>query len=505
MPDPEEFTEGRPSQAPPSAAGTQWPGLVLLLPAALALIFQQVVPGVRTLVLSLLGSGWSADALSAGWAGMSGAQTPEAGRIVATGIALGVPVAVLGTGAGLLLGLLLRRASGRWQRIGLAMLGVALLSYGPGSMVLTGDETSGLVWAIAGWQVAVLPLLVLLGALVGLVARASRVLVVLAAVIVLGGVVILAQGAIGVPSAPEDDAAWAAVSVLLGVALAVLGVAAGLLLHGVRPRFDLGRAKAVEPTGHTRSRRGILAVVSCGVVLTVLVVLAVPWLSQVGQTGVDQLGSEATSLTWSAIAVNALELVLTVAVTGSAAIGLGYLRVLGRRSLAALLLVSPWFFLGWLPLFPGIEAGVRIDPSHAPFYGLSAQLLCVPLLFLLTYLADGVRRVRGTGRRPEVVATAALAALSVAILAVVRSQDVLWDLTFAFPGAVPSPAWVVQQVQAQTFDQVQPLGILTPAPLLVLGAVVCAAAAALVPGTRLVAGTSPEAAGTRKRSGRESP
>lgn len=505
MSDSQQFTEGSPNEAPRAAPGTRWPGLVLLLPAALALLFQQVVPGVRTLVLSLLGSGWSADALSAGWAGMSGALTPQADRIVVTGIALGVPVAVLGTGAGLLLGLLVRRASGRWQRIGLAMLGVALLSYGPGSMLLTRYETNGGLAAIVGWQLAVLPLLVLLGALVALVVRASRVLVAVAAVIAVGGALVLTQGTIGGPSAPENDAGWAAVSVIIGLVLAALGVAAGLLLHRVRPRFDLGRAEAAEPPGRTRPGRGILAVVSCAVVLTVLVVLAVPWLSRVGETGLDQLGSEATSIAWSATGVSALELVLTVAVTGSAAIGLGYLRVLGRRSLAALLLVSPWFFVGWLPLFPGIEAGVRIDPSHAPFYGLSAQLLCVPLLFLLTYLADGVRRVRGTRRRPEVVATAGLAALSVAILAVVRSQDVLWDLTFAFPGAAPSPAWVVQQVQAQTFGQVQPLGILTPPLLLVLGAAVCAAAAAIVPGPRLVSGASPVAAGGRNRSGRESP
>src|SRR5699024_793817 len=145
---------------------------------------------------------------------------------------------------------------------------------------------------------------------------------------------------------------------------------------------------------------------------------------QLGRPELGEFGIDATSVMWHAMAGSALELVLTVAVTGSAAIALGYLQVLGRRSLAALLLVSPWFFIGWLPLIPGIAAAFRDSAPQAPFYGLSAPLLCVPLLFLLTYLADGVRRVRSSGSRQEVVAPAALAVISIAILAVVRSQDV---------------------------------------------------------------------------------
>lgn len=485
------------------------PALLLLLPAALALVFQQVIPAVLTLVRSITGAGWSAAEMSTAWEALTAVGTSEVRQIAWTAAIVGVLVAAGGTVVGLLLGVLLRRAPLRWRRAGLALLCVSLLAYGPGSMSLAWYETPGLLSAVVRGQLTVLPLVVLLGALVGALARTARLRLACAVVIAVGGTVLAVLGERGMlahfgTGGPFDPAGFAAVSVLIGLGLAALGLGAGLLLHAARPRFELERPQAAAATSTALTRRGILAVVSCAVVLTVLVILALPWLSHTGDMGADVLSAEQSSTAWVGVTKSTLEVLLTVLVTGAAAFGLGYLRVLGRHGRTVLLALPPWFFVGWLPLLPGIVAAIQVDPSRPPFYGLTVQLLCVPLLFVLTSLADGLRQVRRFGRPAGLVAPAALVVLSSAIMAVVRNQDLLWDLGFYFPGVPPGPAWVVREVQRMTLGQAQPLGLITPIPVLLLDAVVCGAAAALVPGLRLVsarraAAPGPEPSGSGRR------
>src|SRR5699024_2444165 len=136
----------------------------------------------------------------------------------------------------------------------------------------------------------------------------------------LGGAAWAMQGENGILTSPSPDGAGtfiystgfamfdvgraAAASTIMGILLALLGFGAALMLLAIRPRFDLlgaSRPASALPPGQGSTggqSRGIVAVVVCGVVLLVLVVLALPWLTQLGSSveGVDP--AAASLATW---------------------------------------------------------------------------------------------------------------------------------------------------------------------------------------------------------------
>ena len=493
-----------------STAGTQRTvGILLLVPAALAWIAYQVLPVLRTLWLSVRQTGIEGGGEFVGMENFSTIPVAWfAGTLVQ--LLLGLLIAAVAVAVGMGLGALARRTSIGWQRVTLATVGLGLVTYAPVNLLVAefwgyGEPSS------ARLLLAMVPIPVMIGVLAAALARSSRLLLVIGAVTALGGAAWAGQGEGGILYSPVADAPGAfiyrstfsmfdvglgaAASTIMGGLLGLLGLGAGLMVLAIRPRFDLlaaGRSGAVHgtaagPSGQGAAGRGILAAVASVAVLAVLLVLALPWLPHVGSSveGLDP--ALASRATWSTVGRRALEAVLTLLVTGAAAIGLGYLRPFGRHSLRALLVVSPWLFVGLVPLITGLyfrSGGLGEAPS-TPFFGITAQMFVIPLLFLLTYLADGARTARDTGQRLPIRALAGLVVLGLGIVTLARSQEVVWDLAFLYEGGRSGLQLLFQALSMQ-FGQTIPLGLVTPVALLVLGGLVLAAAAALVPGVRLV-------------------
>lgn len=112
-------------------------------------------------------------------------------------------------------------------------------------------------------------------------------------------------------------------------------------------------------------------------------------------------------------------------------------------------------------------------------------MVTVPLLFAWTSLADGVRTAYEPSRPIRWPPVLSLTVLPVGMLAVLRRQQHLWDLMFMYASGNASAAQLVHNVMAQYFGGIMPLGILTPPALLIVGALVFGAAAALVPGIQV--------------------
>ena len=513
MTEPQSEPIGANAHRKPTPSGRRIAGLLLLLPAVLAWFAYQVLPVLRTLWLSLLESGLEGDGALVGlenYGRLPG--TFFSGALVQ--LLLGLLIASMAVTVGILLGMLLRRAPIGWQRIAFAIVALGLVTYAPLNLAYA------LYWGYgeplgARLLLAMLPVPLMIGLLTAALARSGRLLLVIGAVTALGGAAWALQDEVSIlvanpaesPTAfiyrstfsMVDVGTGAAASTVIGAVLGALGFGAGLMLLAIRPRFDLTRSArggAAMPgaypmsgpgTSAGSSGHGLLAVVAAGVVLVGLVVLALPWLPHLGSTVEGLDSASAARATWSTVGRRALDLILTLLVTGAAALGLGYLRPFGKHSVRALLVVSPWLFVGLIPLMTGLylRFGGLQEYSGAPFFGITAQMLAVPLLFLLTYLADGMRTARDAGARVPVGSVVGVTVLGIGIVALVRSQEVVWDIVFLYDQA-NSALQMVFQVLSMHFGQTIPLGLVTPVVLLVLGALVLAGAAALVPGVRLV-------------------
>ena len=545
MTQPQLVPTGAAASAQRPSGGGRALGFVLLLPALLAWVVYQVLPVLRTLLHSVREGGLGSPG---GFVGLANFQRIPGPWYVSVleNVLLGLLMAAVGVLVGIGVGTLVRRAPLGWQRVTLGVLAGALVTYAPVNLVIAGYWGSAQQDpATLRFLLAMLPVPILVGALAGALVRSGKLLVVIGAVTALGGGAWAAQGETGLLiAAPQDSGAFiyrstfsmfdiplgAAASTLLGLLVGALGLGAGLLLLAVGPRFDLrsvgrvGRLRsgagaapfggrepapfagpaaaqgAVPATygaspglygrgqpaaGPGRSAAGVLAALAAGVALVVLALLAWPWLQHLGD-GVEGIDPAQTArVTWSTVGRRALEVLVVVLVTGAAAFGIGYLRPFGRHNLRVLLVFSPWLFAGLVPLMTGLS--FHLDGAHGdpPFFGISGQLLAVPLLFLLAYLADGLRVARDGGARPALAPVVGLVVLGVGVLALTRAQSVVWDLVFLYQN--PSSAIVqLMQVVSMRFGQTLPLGLLTPIPVLVVGALLLAGAGALVPGARVL-------------------
>src|SRR5699024_3198856 len=233
------------------------------------------------------------------------------------------------------------------------------------------------------------------------------------------------------------------------------------------------------------SARSIIAVGAAEIALLVLVLLAVPWLHHLGDGVAEVDPQEIARITWSTVARRVMEVGVTGVITGAAAFGLGYLRPFGRHSLRALLVFSPWLFVTLVPLMTGLFFALDGPREDVPFFGLTGQPFSVPLMFVLAYLADGLRTARDGGRRTRPGPVLGVVLLVVGVLAISRTQGVIWDIVFRYQDTTSAVMHLNQIISAQ-FGATIPLQLLTPVPLLVLGAVVLGAGAALLPGSQLL-------------------
>src|SRR5690625_2531197 len=268
--------------AGPGATGVQRSGRaglgwLFLAPALVLLLVQQVIPAVRTFVMSLQ-EGTGLGGQEAAWVGLANYELIAAegffGAVVTFGL-LGAVLAVLGFIVGFALALPARRSRGAARAVGLALAGLALIFVAPVASVMGMSLWTNLVSAARYSQLlSWVPVTVTAGFLVGLLARppvrAGRVLAFGSAIAAMAGVALsvqfpaeaLASTPFGGPVASIyrfgimqlRTGVGAAGSTVLILVVAVLGVLATRMLLASRLRLRIGgqheAALRAEVHGH---------------------------------------------------------------------------------------------------------------------------------------------------------------------------------------------------------------------------------------------------------------
>ena len=495
----------------PGRPGLGW---LFLAPALVLLLIQQVIPALRTFVMSLR-EGTQLFGPEAAWVGLANYQfIAEEGffrAVVSLGL-LGAVLAVLGFVVGFALGLPARRSRGTARRVGLAMAGVALVFVAPVASMMGMSQWVDLGSAARYSQfLSWVPATVTAGFLVGLLARppvrAGRVLAFGSAIAAMAGTALsvqfpaeaLASTPFGGPVASIyrfgimqfRTGVGAAGSTVLILVVAVLGVLATRMLLASRLRLRIGgqheaalRAEvhghlnfAGDPVGASNPARGGAGAVLGGVVvLLVAAVASAPWLFAAPLAPGDPMpggweppaAGAALLSTWLS---GVGEVLLAVVVAALAGVGIGYYRPVGERSLPVLLTVlSPALFLGLVPLMT-VHFIDRYDLGWfgTPLGAIHPYLVVVPLVFLCAYLADAVRVSNKISRVSRRTAMAGIG-LAAGVLVLLRSESV-WPLILAQPGRDTAlRAWQLNMVP-------EALAVLKPWPALVLLAAIVAVCA----------------------------
>lgn len=501
----------------PGPAGTQQvrrgqPGLgwLFLAPVLVLLLFQQLIPAVRTFVMSMQDGSMLADGA---WVGMTNYQMIASEGLlqaVLSGALIGAVIAVVGFAAGFALGLPARAATGGARRIGLALAGLALVFVAPVASVigvsqLVDPVNAARVSQLLVWLPATTVIGFLVGALVRPPVRIGGTAAVGAAVAAMAGAALSVQSSAGVllGRSSGDPAAMiyhfsflqfhigagAAVSTVLILVTAILGVLATRVLLASRLRLRTGgrpTSEGPEPGAHlarpdhpaavgNHPRGGAGAVIGGIVVLLLAVVASAPWLfagalepgdAMPGGRELPAAGAALLS-TWLGGAGEALLVVVVAALAGA---GIGYHRPLGESSMPVLLtILSPALFLGLVPLMT-VHFLDRSDLGLiGTFLGtVHPHLVVVPLVFLCAYLADA-RRTSVDG--PAAARRTSMAAIGLAagLLLLLRSESI-WSLLAGGPGDQDSVMMALQAWQMRMTPEA--LGLLKPWPVLVLMAAV---------------------------------
>lgn len=228
----------------------------------------------------------------------------------------------------------------------------------------------------------------------------------------------------------------AAVSTVLLVILALLGVAAVLIVILTRFRVSVGAPRSTRSTNPGAIVVALLALIA---VVVVAVLVMRPWLDALGGTAPE--GPEGTGgRTWSSAVLAAL---VSVGVAYPAAIGISGLRPLGRHSEWLLMPFAPWLFVGAAPL--GIEffKSAR-DEGEINTDGALLQPILVSIvsLVVLAVLCRGQSErwqqqvaagapAAGSFFRTVVLPTLPPAALLLVVSLFVNAQDLFWPLLVA--------------------------------------------------------------------------
>jgi ABC-type sugar transport system permease subunit len=245
----------------------------------------------------------------------------------------------------------------------------------------------------------------------------------------------------------------ASVASLILLVTLILGILAGLLVIMTRLRLDIVDAKPVlEKAGQAMAPRR--SHVLPGIVLAILVLFtlgaclfsALPFGWLIPQAfGKDGLGSLMEQISagqvFNSLVTPLVTATLQVIIAYLAALGIGALQPLGKRSKWVLLLFSPWLFVTVLPLslvnFLAVQKAGLLDTLRG---SLSPILFSVPALFILTIFFSG----RASQLPPEttegeswvapnffrhfILPSLPLAAVLWLVILFLCGQDVLWPL-----------------------------------------------------------------------------
>ncbi|WP_154795390.1 hypothetical protein [Occultella kanbiaonis] len=482
------------SAEPPARTGL---GLLLLAPAAIALLLGQVIPTVRLFIVSLqdralLGGG--------GFVGLDNYAKipPELLTGLLLGAAAGLAPALLGFGVGLLIGRLLATATTRTAAIGLGILGAGLVtmapfSYGFGVGRLEPGDGGGVV---LGFLAVGLGAALLVGALVGRLADGPGRGRATALALVGTGLAGIAVGwqaftpyIVGagreLPGALIYEAAFlyadsgvaGAIAIVVLIPLVLFGLLGTALVMGTRYRME------PQPLPRTDGSAGIVGVVIAAVALVGLIVVALPWLTSLGLPD-DELGVSVAGVvvtTWGSALINAL---VGTAIAAAGGYAIGYLRPFGRRSERVLWFFAPWLFVGLGVLAPAYFMILR-DVNWLNRPTLEPPFVAIPALFLFTFVFAAARR---SPDRRGALRIAGVAVLGVfAIETWLGPQGALWPYLTSFSPDTQHAVLVLSQLFSQRlFDGGSVLGLLTPVPLVVLFAAAFAYLASQLARVRIV-------------------
>lgn len=527
--------------------GPRWVGWALLAPAALLMIFQLIVPGVRTVLISLRGS--TAFGRSRHPAiGLGGFRHADGlGTALASSLACGAMLLVAVLLLGPVLGLLLARSAGAAAVIVRSLLGLLLCCYAPTAMVLGllfrdgYTELGGLAIAtamiylpvaVAGSALVWSALFADRGASRTTTARTGRAVVagtVMVAVACLAAVlqsfevpVLLAGGRMvstanlilySLQSARFDTAA--AVCTVLMIIIALLGLLAGAFLIVIRagvvlsprPEFGLNQRPPQVPANSStmaagiptaRRRRSPAGVAAVGLVLLVLVIMLIfhrDWALGLLHTGTDLPGPDGQLIlqtlfnTWVPSGIGAAAQVVVALAAG---FGIGYCQPLGQRSRWLLLGFAPWLFAGGLPLIVAEYESRGLGTDSEGWTDLIPSVWVIsPAIFALSWLCADLRRHRD----PLPVIGASL--LTLVICWLVQAQDLLRPM-FLTTRTITAPMLSFRSVQT-SFRADGTLWLVLPLPVLLTFAVIAAAAMIMLGRVRLVAGAAvPETSSTAR-------
>jgi hypothetical protein len=258
----------------------------------------------------------------------------------------------------------------------------------------------------------------------------------------------------------------AAPATLLFILLMLLGLGAALIVLGSGLRFEFD---APAPAPAARPWAAILTAAGLLVVLAITLYGLWPWLTGLGRFTVEGTGSTtatAVANTWLPPLVST---VVGVGLAAVAGFGIGALRPLGRHSELLLLPFAPWLFVGVGPLVlvkydsAAFGSWERLDT----FFGRIPPIwLAVPALFLFTLLFRGLAR-SGHGFGPTLLRALPMLALVAAGTWLVQSQSLLWGLVTSIrePNA---QVWLMQLAGRFTASDMIPLGLVLPIPVILI-------------------------------------
>ena len=265
----------------------------------------------------------------------------------------------------------------------------------------------------------------------------------------------------------------AAGATIVLVLLMVLGIAAWLIVALSGLRFEVA-----DHPGPTGKLWAVLATVA-----GLLVVLGItlyglwPWLHRLGQFGPEEFSSDLGPTLVNTWLPPLVSTVIGVGLAAIAGFGIGTLRPFGRWSELLLLPFAPWLFVGIGPLMlvkydnavNGVGVGTflsRIPPIW----------LAIPALFLFTMLGRGLAQ-SGRGYGSVVLRALPFVALVTVATWLVQAQSLLWGYLVGTTDGMGAPTRVlnfVGQYIGAREDNI-PIGWVLPIPVILVFALGLAA------------------------------
>ncbi|MGB3440186.1 MAG: hypothetical protein WBA97_15685 [Actinophytocola sp.] len=230
----------------------------------------------------------------------------------------------------------------------------------------------------------------------------------------------------------------AAVSTLLLVLLAVLGVAAVLVVVLTRLRVSVRPFRSSGSGSPVNAGAIVVALLALIAVVVVAVLAMGPWFDALG--GAEPAGPDgARGRTWPPALLCAL---VSVGVAYLGALGVSGLRPLGRHSEWLLMPFAPWLFVGAAPLGVELFRSLREDGELGDGDLFPPILVSLVALVILAVLCRGqAERWRqqtaagapaaGSFFRTVVLPTLPPAVLLFVVTVFVNAQDLFWGLVTA--------------------------------------------------------------------------